>query len=305
MRRSLRIIATGVALGALSFAAACSSSSSTTTTTAAPSKYYVSLGDSYSVGYQPVVSNPSTGVATSGYTGYVASHLNLKLANFGCAGATTSSLVSEVSCPDVLPNTAGGQTYPTTTQLAAAASFIKAHPGKIGLITVSISGNDVTACAQDPNPVSCVQAATASIKTNVAQVADELRAAAGSGVPLIGLTYPDVLLGAYVYPAVPPTAASVALAQLSVTAFKTLINPTLETAYAAGQGSFVDVTAKTGAYTPLTTTVKDPTFGIIPAATASVCTLTWYCQLGNIHARTVGYTAIGKMIVTAFEKTAG
>jgi lysophospholipase L1-like esterase len=294
-----------VALGALSLAAACSSSSSSPATTAAPAKYYVSLGDSYSVGYQPVVSNPSTGVATTGYTGYVASHLHLKLANFGCAGATTSSLVSEVGCPDVLPNTAGAQTYPSATQLAAAVSFLKAHKGQVGLITVSIGGNDVTACAKDPDPVPCVEAATASIKTNVTQVAEQLRAAAGSGVPLIGLTYPDVLLGAYVYPAVPPTTAAVSLAQLSVTAFKSFINPTLEAAYAAGQGSFVDVTAETGAYTPLTTTVNFPKFGVIPAATASVCTLTWFCQLGNIHARTIGYTTIGKLVVGAYPKAAG
>ena len=116
------------------------------------------------------------------------------------------------------------------------------------------------------------------------QVADQLRAAAGEGVPLIGLTYPDVLLGAYVYPVGPPTAASVSLAELSVTAFKSFINPTLEAAYAAGQGTFVDVTAKTGAYTPLTTTVNFPKFGTIPAATASVCTLTWFCQRQHLRA---------------------
>jgi len=162
---------------------------------AATSKtYYVSLGDSYSVGYQPGLGS------TPGYTVVVARATRLTLVNFGCGGATTTSLVSSVGCPDVLPHTAGGVTYPTTTQEAAAVAFLKAHRGHIGLITVSIGGNDVTACASQANPISCVASATASIKTNVTNLAATLRGAAGPGVPLIGLTYPDVILGSYVYP---------------------------------------------------------------------------------------------------------
>ena len=112
--------------------------------------YYVSLGDSYSVGYQPEKG------ATPGYAGYVARHTRLTLVNFGCGGATTTSLLATVGCPIPLPNTAGGRTYPTSTQMAAATAFIAAHKGHIGLITVSIGGNDVVPCAANPNPISCV-----------------------------------------------------------------------------------------------------------------------------------------------------
>ena len=72
-----------------------------------------------------------------------------------------------------------------------------------------------------------------SIDKNVTTLATGLRSAAGPKVPLIGLTYPDVLLGAYVYPAPPPTAARMAFAAASVVAFKSLINPALSKAYAA------------------------------------------------------------------------
>ncbi|MGH9917261.1 MAG: hypothetical protein ACRD6W_00075, partial [Nitrososphaerales archaeon] len=48
--------------------------------------YYVSLGDSYSVGYQPTPSE-----ATPGYTAYVAKKKKMTLENFGCGGATTLS----------------------------------------------------------------------------------------------------------------------------------------------------------------------------------------------------------------------
>jgi lysophospholipase L1-like esterase len=256
--------------------------------------YYVSLGDSYSVGYQPDRGS------TPGYTVVVAKATRLTLVNFGCGGATTTSLVSSIGCPDVLPHTTGGVTYPTTTQEAAALSFLSAHRGHIGLITVSIGGNDVTACASQANPISCVATAVAGMKKNVTNLATALRTAAGPKVPLIGLTYPDVILGSYVYPTHPANASTLSLAKLSVVAFKSLINPALTKAYGSAQGSLVDVTKATGAYVPLTKTVHSRAYGTIPAAVASVCTLTWFCAQGNIHATTQGYTLIGKLVVARY-----
>jgi hypothetical protein len=90
------------------------------------------------------------------------------------------------------------------------------------------------------------------------------------------------------------------LAKLSVVAFKSLINPALTKAYGSANGSLVDVTKATGAYVPLTRTVRSRTYGTIPAAVASVCTLTWFCAQGNIHATTRGYTLIGKLVVAEF-----
>jgi lysophospholipase L1-like esterase len=258
--------------------------------TASPT-YYVSLGDSYSVGYQPGLGS------TPGYTVYVARRTHLTLANFGCAGATTTSILDTIGCPAVLPHTAGGMAYPTMTQIAAAEAFLTAHRGRIGLITVTIGGNDVTSCAYNPDPISCVGAAVNDITTNVTTLASDLRAAAGPTVPIVGLTYPDVILGSYVFPSRSPAAAATALANLSVVAFKSLINPTLSKAYARSTGSFVDVTAATGAYTSLNRTVRTTAYGTIPVPVATVCALTWFCANGDIHAKTPGYTLIGKLIV--------
>jgi lysophospholipase L1-like esterase len=262
--------------------------------TKATPTYYVSLGDSYSVGYQPGLG------ATPGYTAYVANKTHLTLVNFGCAGATTTSILNTIGCPQTLPHTKGAVSYSTSTQAAAADAFITAHLGHIGLITVSIGGNDVTACASAANPIPCVGTAVTGITTNVSSLASGLRAAAGPKVPIIGLTYPDVILGEYVYPSQPATAARISLATLSVTAFKSLINPALSNAYTQALGSFVDVTTATGAYTPLTKTVKLKPYGTIPAPVAEVCTLTWFCSKGNIHAKTKGYTLIGKLVVAKY-----
>ena len=258
---------------------------------AAPAtKWYVALGDSYAVGYQPGIG------ATSGYTGYVAAHEHLRLANFGCAGATTSSILTSVGC-HVLPASSGAVAYPTTTQEAAAAAFISAHPGQIGLITVSIGGNDVTACAVAASPVLCVGGVGPTIMSNVTTLAADLRAAAGPTVPIVGLTYPDVILGQWVHPPVSTT-----LATLSVTAFKSLVNPTLSAAYASAGGRFVDVTAATGAYVPLSRTVRLPPYGRIPVAVASVCRISYYCSAGNIHLHTSGYRTMGKLIVASLAR---
>jgi lysophospholipase L1-like esterase len=258
------------------------------------STYYVSLGDSYAVGFQPDKGS------TAGYTVPVAKGTHLTLVNFGCGGATTSSILNNVGCPDVLPHTTGGQAYPTTTQIAAAEAFIAAHKGHIGLITVSIGGNDVTSCVSAANPISCVGTAVQDITTNVTTLAGDLRTAAGPKVPIIGSTYPDVILGSYVYPTNPGPPAAITLAKESVVAFKSLINPALSQAYGTAKGSLVDVTAATGAYGSLTKTVKNKKYGTIPVPVNKVCHLTWFCAKGDIHSRNPGYNLIGKLIVAKY-----
>jgi hypothetical protein len=139
-----------------------------------------------------------------------------------------------------------------------------------------------------------------TIKTNVTSIASQLRAAAGPKVPIIGSTYPDVILGTYVYPTNPASTAAVNLAGLSVVAFQSLVNPALSQAYAASLGAFVDVTKATGAYTSLKHTVHTKAYGTIPVPVASVCALTWFCAKGDIHPMNEGYTLIGKLIVAEY-----
>jgi len=119
-------------------------------------------------------------------------------------------------------------------------------------------------------------------------------------VPIIGSTYPNVILGTYVYPVNPAAAPTINLAKLSVVAFKSIINPALSAAYASSMGKFVDVTAAAGGYVPLTRTVDSTAYGVIPVAVANVCAYTWFCAQGNIHGTTSGYALIGKLIVAKY-----
>lgn len=257
--------------------------------------YYVSVGDSYAVGFQP---DPVAG-PTPGYTATVARATHLRLANFGCGGATTTSILQSVGCTHPYGPAAGSDAipYPRQTQAAAAVAFLRHHRGEIKLITVSIGGNDITHCAATANPAACVLSVLPAVQKNVETLASRLRAAAGVRVPVIGLTYPDVLLGLWVYPSAHPDPS---LATLSVTAFKDLVNPTLARAYHTAHANFLDVTKDAGGYIPLKERTTLPPYGSVPVAVARTCALTWYCQDGNIHATTAGYLLIGRVIVARY-----
>ncbi len=253
------------------------------------SMYYVSLGDSYAAGYPGDGVNNVGGYATQVVSDVAPNH-DLILENFGCGGATTTSLMSVVGCCNNSATNGceapGGVLYPTMTQLAAAISFIDAHPGQIGLITISIGGNDLTGGAS-----------VASTAANIATIAAQLRAAAGSSVPIIGLTYPDPDLADWL-----SGPSGQATAGESVTEFQQILNPAFEAAYASSNVTFVDITAASGAYTPFTQLVNYSTYGEIPYAVAQLCILTGICSTGNIHPTTAGYTLITQQIVLAYLK---
>ena len=273
----------------------------TVATTAAASAvpYYVSLGDSYASGYEAGVGNTDNGFAYQVVDEAAAASHPLVLVNFGCGGATTTSLLEAEGCsPRGLGP--GAEPYDGQTQLEAAETFIRDHPGEVGLITVSIGGNDVTACSIADDPVACVTAAVEGISTNVPQILQRLRAAAGPEVLIVGTTYPDVLLGQWL----DGTPEAQQLASLSVIAFKELINPALAKAYADAGGTFVDVTAATGAYGPMTELTPLAPYGEIPVPVAKVCELTYYCAERDIHPNADGYQVIADLVVDVYLSSA-
>jgi lysophospholipase L1-like esterase len=255
-------------------------------------EYFVALGDSYTVGYQDAVGHTTNNgpadqlVPLARKRGY-----RYKLVNLGCGGATTTSVLKAKGC-NHLALEPGAAPYDTRTQVAAAERFLRAHKGKVGLITVSIGGNDVTSCAKQADPIPCVGTAVNNIKANVTSLVKRLRKAGGSKVRIVGTTYPDVILGAYLK----GTQADQDLAKLSVVAFKSLINPALKKAYASVGGKFVDVTAATGAYGSLEDMTTLAPYGTIPTPVAKVCSLTYFCNYNDIHMTTKGYGIIADLI---------
>src|SRR5215211_8125536 len=78
-------------------------------------QFYVSLGDSYSIGYQPGPPGQLGTGTTDGYANQLPKlarkrGYKLKLVNFGCGGETTTSLLTRKSACR-LPAAAHGQRY--------------------------------------------------------------------------------------------------------------------------------------------------------------------------------------------------
>ena len=259
-------------------------------------QYYVSLGDSYAVGYQPGKGSTREGFADQTVTKARRRGYDLELVNFGCGGATTKSIIAAKGCA-ARARALGGPAY-SDTQANAAAKFLRGHRGEVALVTVSIGGNDVTACARGgQDPVQCVAGAVKGIDTNLGKLVKKLRAAAGPKVRIVGTTYPDVILGQWVREPVNQD-----LARLSVVAFRQFINPALSKQYRSVKGRLVDVTRETGAYGSLDELTMLEPYGQIPVPVAEVCRLTWYCERGDIHARKSGYGVIADLIVATLPR---
>jgi lysophospholipase L1-like esterase len=261
-------------------------------------EYDVSVGDSYAAGYQPVAS-ATAHLDMHGFAYQVIEMAKARgddftLRNFACDGATTATILQQDGCSLSAPGP-NTESYAGQTQAAAADRFIAHHPGQIGLITVSIGGNDILGCAAAAILISCVTDALTGIEDNLHQLLSGLRAAAGPAVPIVGLTYPDVFLGLYLS----KDPAQKNLATVSVPAFEHLFNPALSAQYAAAGATFIDVTKATGGYIPLTETTRSGADGATPLAVTDVCALTYYCRLQDVHPTTRGYALIARLIVAA------
>jgi lysophospholipase L1-like esterase len=263
-------------------------------TTAPTERVYVSLGDSYAAGYRPADGGAPAGATRDGFAYLVAARAGLRLVNVACSGATSGQLTTATGCPAAnrapdAPDPAGA------TQLAAALSVLRENKGRVGLVTLIIGGNDLTPCVVAADPVNCATGAVAGIRANLAAVLPALREAAGDA-PIVGVTYPDVFLGAWVSPDFPDGRR---LARQSVPLFRDVFNTALKSEYAKIDATFVDVTEATGGYGPLTDLAQDPTYGSIPTPVAKVCELTYFCTHTDVHPTPAGHQIIASAILAA------
>lgn len=258
---------------------------------------YVSLGDSYATGYRPADGGAPAGPTRDGFAYLVAEQSGLQLVNLACSGTTTAGMRDQPGCSS--GNRAVDAPDPADrTQLDAAVQTLREHQGQVALVTVVIGGNDLTPCAQAADPtaaLTCASQAVEEIQANLATILPVLRDAAGDA-QIVGLTYPDVFLGAWVSPAFPDGEN---LARLSVPLFQQVFNTTLAAEYEKIDAKFVDVTAATGGYVPFTEVTEDPTYGPIPAPVANICALTYFCAHTDVHPTATGHQTIAAAVLAA------
>jgi len=265
-------------------------------------KYYLSLGDSLSVGVQP----DATGINQRTNDGYPDQLFNilsaeeddLRLVKLGCdIRETTEKMISGGEC-----------IYEEGSQLAQAVKFLRKHRHDVALITIDIGVNDVifSGCLIETGgivtgvDVDCILAPDgpfAQIAANLPIILSTLQQAADKDTPIIALNYYNTFLASWL-----TGLEGQALAEQSALLASILNNDVLGQTYAAFNVSVADVA---GAFdsnnfrdmVPFPT--SDSPF-MIPQNVALICLWTYMCvpdPVGpNIHANPTGYGVIAATI---------
>jgi lysophospholipase L1-like esterase len=272
-------------------AAACSGSATSEPTV--PATYYLALGDSLSQGVQPDAAGTSVETG-QGYADQLYAMLRpgqpaLKLVKLGCPGETTATMIHGGICR-----------YRGGSQLAAAVAFLSAHRGHMYLVTLDIGANDPEDCGSGGVSLhtitACIGTDIPDAASNLDTILARLRAAAGPGTRIVGMSYYLPALAEWRHGLTGQAVAWVS-ERLAVA-----YNDLLDNAYAK---SDVRVANVFGAFqtTDFGNRVAVPGVGTVPRNVADICQWTWECASPprgpNQHANQAGYGVIARAFRTA------
>jgi len=161
---------------------------------AKPKRYYLALGDSQAYGIQPTKIGQPPAKFDTGYVDVFAAALRraspkLRVVNYSCPGESTVTFVRG-GCPWLAEGRKLHNPF-RGSQLDAAVAFLKAHPGQVSPITITLWGNDVIppfdSCGKQL--VACVQARAkkviAAFEARLRPLLHRLRDAAPGAVILV------------------------------------------------------------------------------------------------------------------------
>jgi lysophospholipase L1-like esterase len=261
---------------------------------AASGEYYLTIGDSLSVGVQPNakgVSLPTNqGFADDIYAALKRTDSDLRLYKLGCPGETTATFFKGGIC-GYKGDVRISLNKPRGNQLSAALAFLHSHAGQVPLITLVLAANDLNPCialGDIQKIAACLPPVFKAIQANLAKDVGALRAAAPKAM-IVGMAYYDPELAAWLTGKSGQTfaAGSVLLAR----AFNNLI----ETVYVKTGAHFADMFLAFHT-ADMTDMVTVPHLGKLPEDVALICKWTWMCAPSpvgpNVHANATGYAVI-------------
>jgi lysophospholipase L1-like esterase len=249
--------------------------------------YYVSLGDSLSQGVQPDSAGASVptrqGYADQLYADLRRGDPGLRLVKLGCQGETTHTMINGGICR-----------YPGGSQLAAAASFLGAHRGRVSLVTIDIGANDPDSCVTRSSfggVASCIAASFPDTLVNLRKIMATLRAAGGARVRIIGMSYYVPTLAQWRSGLLGETLARVS--EEVIISYNRLLSGVYQ-AYGARVADVFDA-FHSGDFSGQ---VNVSGMGEVPPNVAAICQFTWECASAprgpNEHATAAGYSVIAQ-----------
>ncbi|MEV2274280.1 GDSL-type esterase/lipase family protein [Nocardiopsis sp. NPDC049922] len=290
-------------------------------------RYYLSLGDSLTVGVQPD-ENGVPGETADSYTDVLYRQLydadsTLGHERMGCGGEDTTTFVE-----GGLPRC--DQRYEGRSQLEAAEEFLAENEGNVELVTLTVGGNNFTGCVSDlENPdgpaldTACVDDGLERIESEVPEIADRLRAAAGPDTRIIAMTYYNPFLAALLLEGGEDAEASPSPEEAGVdeddggdgdaaaapdddlvgyaTDVLERMNASLRDSYADAGIEVADVE---GVFASTDFSVPADSATGMPANVQRICDLTWMCDLDrgpDIHTNRAG----AQEIAAAFGELVG
>jgi lysophospholipase L1-like esterase len=280
-----------LALAAAAVLTACSGPaaphSAAEATTPPEATYYLALGDSLSRGVQPnaagVSMETSDGYPDQVYAVLHRTHPGLELVKLGCPGETTSTMIHGGICH-----------YQGGSQLAAAAAFLRAHRGRVLLVTLDIGANDPEACGGEPGLTQLAKCAVTGIPdavVHVGTIMNRLTAAAGPGVRIVGMNYYLPALAEW-HNGLPGQLVARTAEKLAA-----VYNQALTGVYTSSGARVANVF---GAFQ--TSDFSRP-HGDVPRNVTLLCQWTWACTAPprgpNQHANQAGYQVIARTFLQA------
>ena len=249
--------------------------------------WYVAVGASEAVGYQPVPGSRYGRRTDDGYANDLVAMERrrwpgLRLVEYGCPGITAQGALDG----------AGRCHYPGGSEVRTAADFLRAHRAGSALVTVDLGFNDVWPClAHRSVDGACVDAALRRVALALPEVLAVLRGASGPDLRIVGLEHNDPYLA--------DRLSGPAGAAFSAAATRVLdrLNAELSSVYARAGALVADVPAAYG--TARTTPVELAGHGAVPYGVARICALTWMCDAHNLHPDPAGYQVIADAVAMA------
>ncbi len=264
-------------------------------------RYYLSLGDSLSVGVQPGASGANT-LTKQGYAPQLARKAGrVKLLEYGCAGTTTEEMIKGAPCASPAHRTPFRNRSRATSQLAAAEKILRKNRKRMAFVTINIGANDVVSCGDGGKiDIDCVNRGIAAIKKNGPTIAKRLRRAAGRRVPMAVTTIYDPFLQQWFN-----GDGGKGIAKASVDIARDQFNPAIVSAFKKHGFKIARTAEAFDTYVPFERTTTYGGRSDVPLAVARICRLTWMCAAAprglDIHANKAGYG----VMADAFRKALG